>query len=160
MRQGEKQTIRAPNPDTGVATALRAAIEEVRSTEDGDDSVAFELSSPVGAGLRGVARVVLGMGAVVVTTLLMALVVVDADIRSVVLAILVGVAVVGGLFVMVVWRADVGITVHDNGRLRRRGWNGITEVDLRRFQRVTVTLSRRAGGPDDRPASARPPGSR
>ena len=47
--------------------------------------------------------------------------------------------VVGGIFVAAVWRADVALAVHRDGRIRRVGWGGVTEVDLRGYERVTVT---------------------
>ena len=143
IRQGEKKTIKAPNPKPKVVTGLRAAIKEVRAADGGGDGcVAFEVPSPVPGGLRGAARIVLGLGAVVVTTLLMALVVVDGETRGTLLPVIVSVAVIGGLFVMVVWHADVAITLHRDGRLVRKGWNGFSEVDVRDYQRVTIKVER------------------
>lgn len=146
IRQGEKKTIKAPNPKPKVVTELRAALKEVRAADDGDSAVAFELPSPVPGALRGAARVVLGLGAVVVTTLLMALVVVDSEMRSTLLPLIASVAVIGGLFVMVVWHTDVAVTLHRDGRLVRKGWNGFSEVDVRDYQRVTIKVDRSNDG--------------
>lgn len=142
IRQGEKTTISAPNPKPKVVAALRAAIKEVRADDGGDASVAFEVPSPISGAVRGAARVVLGLGGVVVTTLLMALVVVDGDTRSTLLPVIATVTVLAGVFVMIVWQVDVAVTLHRDGRLVRKGWNGVREVDVRAYQRVTVKVAR------------------
>ena len=128
-----------PTPSAADVAALTAAIDDVRRGAGGEAPVAFELASPVGAVVRGAARLVLGLGAVVVTTLLMALVVVGDDTRSTVLAVIAMVVVVGGGFVLLVWRRDVRLVLHRDGRLQRSGWGGVTEVGLGRYERVTVT---------------------
>lgn len=134
-----KRSIVAPTPSAPEVAALRTAIEEVRGGGGADGSVAFDLTSPVGAVVRGAARVVLGAGAVVVTTLLMALVVVGSATRAVLLLVIAAVVVVGGLLVTAVWRTDVRLVLHHDGRLRRAGWGGVTEVDVRAYERVVIT---------------------
>lgn len=142
VRQGEKVIVRAPNPQPTQVKELRAALRAVRADTGGDPSVVFELPRPVGPTLRRAARVALGVGSVATTMLLLALVVVGPGMRSTVLAIVAGIAVVLGLFVLVVWRLDVGVTLHGDGRLRRSGWGGVTEVNVRDYQRVTVKVIR------------------
>lgn len=144
VRQGQKQTLKAPNPKPAELAALRAALREVRAGAADDRGVVYELASGVPTGVRNAARVVMGIGIVVVSTLSLALVVVDAPTRSTLVPVIVTVGVLAGLFVMVVWQLDVTVTLHADGRLRRRGWGGITEVDVRDFRRVTVKLSRTA----------------
>ena len=77
---------------------------------------------------------------------LLALAVVGSDTRGTLLVAAVVVAVVGGLFVMVVWQLDVGVTLYHDGRLRRTGWNGVKEVDVRSYQRVTIKERRHSDG--------------
>ncbi len=145
VRLGEKTTFKAPTPKPKAVTALRAAIKEVCATDSGDASVVFEVPSPVSAWLRSTARLVLGVGSVMITTLLLALFVVDTDMRGTLLLAVVAVAGSGGMFVTVVWQLDVVITLHGNGRLVRKGWNGFTEVDLRNYHRVTIKVDRGNG---------------
>ena len=140
---GAKDIVRGARGSGKDATALRAAIRTARDEERTDEAVLWE-QPRLGGGIRAAARIVLGVGCTVVVGLAMALVVVGADSRSTVLAALVTVVVVGGGFVAVVWHFDVGISVHADGTLRRAGWNGVREVDLRSYRRVTV--KERAGG--------------
>ena len=140
IRQGEKVTLRVPNPRPAEVRALRAALREVRGAAGGDASVAYELPRPVGSAVRGAARATLGVGSVAVTMLLLAVVVVGAETRPTLVAVAAGIAGVVGLFVMVMWQVDVGVTLHRDGRLRRVGWGGITEVNVRDYQRVTVKV--------------------
>lgn len=148
IRQGEKDRVKAPNVSAAELTALRAAIRSARD-DDGDDATVLWERPRANPVLRNVARAVLGFGCTVVVGLLMAIAVVGADTRSTLIAVLVAVATIGGLFVMVVWQLDVGVTVHADGTLRRSGWNGIQEYDLRSYQRVTVKKSDDTDGGTD-----------
>lgn len=145
IRQGEKDRVKAPNVSSAEFTALRAAIAAARDDGGTDDTVLWERPR-ANAVLRNIARAVLGFGSTVVVGLLMAIAVVGADTRSTLIAVLVAIATVGGLFVMVVWQLDVGVTVHADGTLRRSGWNGIQEYDLRSYQRITVKKSDESDG--------------
>ncbi len=149
-RRGGKTTLRVPRPKPELITALQAAIDEVRATDSDDISVASEVPSSVPAWLRSAARLVLGLGSVLVTVLLLALFVVDTETRGTLVLSLVVVIGVGGLFVMVVGRLDVTVTIHRNGQLVRKGWNGFTEIDLRDCQRVTINADRRTGTDESR----------
>jgi len=149
-RRGGKTTLRVPRPKPELITALQAAIDEVRATDSDDISVASELPSSVPAWLRSAARLVLGLGSVLVTVLLLALFVVDTETRGTLVLSLVVVIGVGGLFVMVVGRLDVTVTIHRNGQLVRKGWNGFTEIDLRDCQRVTINADRSTGTDESR----------
>lgn len=140
IRQGEKDRVTAPNVSSGQLTELRAAIRSARDDGGTTDTVLWERPR-ANAVLRNLARAVLGFGSTVVVGLLLAIAVVGADTRSALLVVLVTVATIGGLFVMVVWKLDVGVTVHADGTLRRSGWNGIQDYDLRSYQRVTVKAS-------------------
>jgi len=142
--------LRVPRPKPELITALQAAIDEVRATDSDDISVASEVPSSVPAWLRSAARLVLGLGSVLVTVLLLALFVVDTETRGTLVLSLVVVIGVGGLFVMVVGRLDVTVTIHRNGQLVRKGWNGFTEIDLRDCQRVTINADRRTGTDESR----------
>lgn len=142
--------MRVPRPKPELITALQAAIDEVRATDSDDISVASEVPSSVPAWLRSAARLVLGLGSVLVTVLLLALFVVDTETRGTLVLSLVVVIGVGGLFVMVVGRLDVTVTIHRNGQLVRKGWNGFTEIDLRDCQRVTINADRRTGTDESR----------
>ena len=141
---GEKDTVKAPNVSAAEETALRAAIRSARDEGGTGDAVLWERPRAA-AGLRIAARIVLGMGCVVGTGLLLALAVVGSDTRSIVLGLLCGVVVIGGGFVGVVWALDVGITVHADGTLRRSGWGGVREMDLRSYRRVTVKRGDESG---------------
>ena len=141
-RRDEKTTMTAPTPKPEVVTALRTAIEDRRAT-DGDDATAtLEVLSPVPGWLRTAARLVLGIGSVAITGMFLALVVVGADTRHTLLLATGAVAGLGAVFVTVVWQLDVTLTLHRNGRLVRKGWNGFTEVWLRDCQRVVITVGR------------------
>lgn len=140
VRPGERDRVTAPDVSAAERTALREAIRSARD-DDGTDSAVVWEKPRANAVLRNLARAVLGFGSTVVVGLLMAIAVVGSDTRSTLLGVLVAVATIGGLFVMVVWRLDVGVTVHADGMLRRSGWNGIQEYDLRSYQRVTVKAS-------------------
>ena len=72
----------------------------------------------------------------------LALVVVGADTRHTLLLATGAVAGLGAVFVTVVWQLDVTLTLHRDGRLVRKGWNGFTEVWLRDCQRVVITVGR------------------
>lgn len=143
--RGETCSIRAPDPDERALVALRSALEAVRTGDRTDRAVAIELPSPVSGAIRGLARLVLGVGAVVVTTMLMALVVVGSDTREALLVALVVVTLAAGVFVGVVWRRDVSLTVLHDGHLRRTGWGGFTDVNVRDYERVTVEWASTGG---------------
>ena len=146
IRQGEKDRVTAPDVSQAELTALRTAIRSARDDGGTEADVLWERPR-ANAVLRNAARAVLGFGSTVVVGLLMAIAVVGADTRGTLIVVLAFVATIGGVFVMVVWQLDVGVTVHADGRLRRSGWNGIREYDLRSYQRVTVkTRDERDGG--------------
>ena len=144
---GEKERVTGVRGTAADATALRAAIRTARDEQRTDAEVLWR-QARLNAGIRAAARIVVGFGSTVVVGLLLALAVVGADARSGLLAVLIGILVAGGGFVAVVWHLDVGITVHADGRLRRAGWNGVSEVDLRRYRRVTVKETARRDAMD------------
>lgn len=132
---GEKRRIRSVRrADT---EAVRAAVLNARGDERQGGGVLWR-QDRLGPVLRNAARAVLGVGSTVVVGLLVALAVAGADTRTPLLVAFVVVVVVGGGFVGFVWATDVGIEVHDDGRLVRTGWSGIEEYDLRSYERVTV----------------------
>lgn len=131
---GIEQTIR-PVWDRHDAVALQAAVDAARASDGGGSELLWrqDRAHPL---VRNAARLVLGLGSVVVVGL--AMVVAVAGAGAGVLAALIGFVVVGGSFVAFIWRIDVGIEIYGDGRLVRSGWGGIETHDLRTFRRVTV----------------------
>lgn len=132
--QGVEQRIRpvSSRQDTAV---LRSAIDAARAGGQAGTDVLWrqQRAHPF---IRNMARFVLGVGSVVVVGLLMALAVAGAG--GGLIAVLIAFVVLGGSFVAVVWRTDVGIEIYGDGRLIRTGWGGIDEYNLRSYRRVTV----------------------
>ena len=141
IEAGVKDSVKRVRGSNKDATALRAAIRSAREDERTDDEVLWE-QERLGSGVRNGARLVLGLGSTVVVFLLVAVAVVGSDTRSTLLAVLAGVVIVGGGFVAIVWQVDFGVTIHADGTLRRAGWNGESEMNLRRYRRVTVKRER------------------
>jgi len=111
---------------------LPTALDQARIGES-DARVLWE-QPRLGGVVRTVARVVFGVGWVAGVLLAIAAVFVGWP----ALVALVVVLVLGGSFVAVVWRRDVGITVHADGTLRRAGWSGISQWELGDYDRVSV----------------------
>jgi hypothetical protein len=127
-------------------TALRAGIRRAR--EGTLTGVVHTVPRGFPPAVRAVARVLVGVGTVVVLLGLVAAVVAPSAIT---VGVTVTAAVVVGLTGLVGFALDNGITVHGDGRLERAGWGGTRAWDLRRYARVTVA-SRRNPEPDDAPA--------
>lgn len=121
-------------------TALRAGIRAAR--DGGSTGVVYELPRGFSAPVRAGARLALGLG--VVVALVGAVVAVVAP-SSAVIAVTVTAAVVAGGAALLGFELDSGITIHGDGRLRREGWGGVREWDLRAYPRVTVARRLRPG---------------
>ena len=139
---GDKTTVRAPNQPVATMTQLRAAIADARAPESTGSGVLWRLERGFSAGQRAAARAVVGLGSVALVSLAMTAFVVTGRARDYVAAALCGVGLVVGLVTIVAFHYDVGLTVTDDGRLRREGWGGAAEFDLRQFRRVTVKAGR------------------
>ena len=70
--------------------------------------------------------------------LLLAAFVAGAETRSTLLIALALVVFFGGGFPLVVARGDRGVKVFADGTLERADWGGVSTVDLRRYERVTL----------------------
>ncbi len=136
-------------PD-GEIDELRAAIHNTRTDGGTNDAeqVVFALERGYSARGRGLARLVVGVGVVVV---MFAAVVafLAPDTAAVALGFVLAPAIVAvALTVLFSATHDTGLTIRSDGTMRSEGWNGIRVVDLASCAEVTVGRgSPTAGGP-------------
>ncbi|MEQ8842825.1 MAG: hypothetical protein RIB98_17735 [Acidimicrobiales bacterium] len=131
---------RIPSPDLD---RLRAAVDEVRASEDRSEQATgtdprFVLERGFSAGGRAIARLIVGLGVVVV--LLGAVVAFLAPSTTVPVSGFVVAPAIVAVLLTVVFAAthDTGLVIGRDGRLRVESWQGITDVDLTSFADVTV----------------------
>jgi len=84
------------------------------------------------------ARISLGLTCTVGVMLLLAAFVAGAETRPTLLIALAIIVFFGGGFPLVVARSDRGVKVFADGTLERADWGGMSTVDLRRYERVTL----------------------
>ena len=113
--------------------ALCRALESV-DVGSGDQRRVLWQQERSSAAVRNAARLVFGLGWVAAVGLAIAAVFVGPS-ALVALGLLV---VVGGGFVAAVWCRDVGVSVHEDGTVRRAGWGGVAEFRLENFDRAEV----------------------
>lgn len=145
IAQGDKDTVRVRDLKSDAQSELRNAIRVAREDDGTDRTLLWEMPR-LSQGLRMAARISLGLTCTAAVLLLLAAFVASADTRNTLLIVLFFVVVFGGGFPMVVASGDVGVKIYADGTLERAGWNGVTTLDLRGYQRVTVRRLRRRSG--------------
>ena len=88
--------------------------------------------------IRMAARISLGLTCTAGVMLLLAAFVAGAETRPTLLIALAIIVFFGGGFPLVVARSDRGVKVFADGALERADWGGMSTVDLRRYERVTL----------------------
>ena len=137
MAPGQKDSIRIRNVKAEDEQALRAALTVACEGDGADRTLLWELPrrpEPI----RMAARISLGLTCTVGVLLLLAAFVAGAETRSTLLIALALVVFFGGGFPLVVARSDRGVKVFADGTLERADWGGVSTVDLRRYERVTL----------------------
>ncbi len=124
---------RVPDAET---VALRSALRVARSG-DGNGLI-YELDRGFSGGVRAVARLVLGIGVVVaMLAAVAAFLIPSAAGLLLLLGVVPTVVLATGAAALGYWR-DTGLRVFADGRMRREGWGGISERNVREYARVTV----------------------
>jgi len=137
LAPGQKDSIRIPNVKGEDEHALRAALTTAREGGGTDRALLWELPrrpEPI----RMAARISLGLTCTAGVMLLLAAFVAGADTRTTLLIALAIVVFFGGGFPLVVARSDRGVKVFADGTLERADWGGVSTIDLRRYERVTL----------------------
>ena len=137
LAPGQKDSIRNPNVTAENAQGLRAALVTASEGAGTDRTLLWELPrrpEPI----RRAARISLGVTCTAGVMLLLAAFVAGAETRPTLLITLAIIVFFGSGFPLVVARSDRGVKVFADGTLERADWGGVSTVDLRRYERVTL----------------------
>jgi hypothetical protein len=137
LAPGQKDSIRIPNVKAEDEQALRAALMTACEGGGTDQTLLWELPrrpEPI----RMAARISLGLTCTAGVMLLLAAFVAGAETRPTLLIALAIIVFFGGGFPLAVARSDRGVKVFADGTLERADWGGMSTVDLRRYERVTL----------------------
>jgi len=130
-KNAPKDSLRCPGTD---AKELRAAIRDARAGGAGPpDERLFERDRGFSARARMIARLLVGVPTVVLIVALVGAVFAPALLLAAAAA-----ALVGGVTFALALDADRSVVVRADGVLRTEGWDGVREVQLRNYPRVTV----------------------
>ena len=133
---GTTTTFRLRRLDAAGIAEATAAVERARA--DGAAGPVYRLPRGYSTAMRAVARVVVGVGVVAMGLVAVAAFLSPDNAAVLMAAAFVPVSTLVLSTLAVSYWFDAGVAIAADGRLRREGWGGVTDANLRDFVEVRV----------------------